>query len=213
MPVSKNDTQTTQKRYDRIAPVYDLMERLMERSRFSKWREMLWRRVEGEQILEIGVGTGKNFPYYPAEAEITAVDFSARMLHRARRKAERETVDVRLDQMDMQRLEFADGTFDTVVATFVFCSVPDPVLDLREIERVCKPGGKVILLEHVLSDNRFLAWWMNLVSPLVSGTMGPHINRRTVDNVDRSGLVVEQVTDLAFGIFKLIEARKKAFPV
>ena len=151
MPASKKDTQATQKRYDRIAPLYDLMEGLVERSRYGKWREMLWRRVEGEQILEIGVGTGKNFPYYPAEVEITAVDFSARMLQRAQRKAERETVDVRLEQMDVQHLEFADGTFDTVVATFVFCSVPDPVLGLREIERVGKSGGKVILLEHVLS--------------------------------------------------------------
>ncbi len=212
MPVSKKDTEATQKRYDRIAPVYDLMEGLAERSSFAKWREMLWRRVEGEQILEIGVGTGKNFPYYPAEAEITAVDFSARMLQRARRKAERETVAVRLEQMDVQHLQFAEATFDTVVATFVFCSVPDPVLGLREIERVCKSGGKVILLEHLLSDNRLVAWWMNLLSPLVSGTMGPHINRRTVENVGRSGLVVEQVTGLAFGIFKLIEARKKSSP-
>ena len=212
MPASKKNTDATQKRYDRIAPLYDLMEVLVERSRYAKWREMLWRRVEGEQILEIGVGTGKNFPYYPAAAEITAVDFSDRMLHRARRKAERETVDVRLVQMDVRHLEFADGTFDTAVATFVFCSVPDPVLGLLEVERVCRPGGKVILLEHVLSANRLLAWWMNLVSPLVSGTMGSHINRRTVDNVGRSGLAVEQVTDLAFGIFKLIEARKKSFP-
>ncbi len=212
MTTESKATRIIKKRYNRVAPVYDFMLSLVERSHHNKWREMLWSRVAGSKILEVGVGTGKNFPYYPAEVEITAVDFSARMLQRARRKAERETVDVRLEQMDVQHLEFADGTFDTVVATFVFCSVPDPALGLREIERVGKSGGKVILLEHVLSANKLLAWWMNLVSPLVSGTMGAHINRRTVENVGRSGLVVEQVTDLAFGIFKLIEARKQSSP-
>lgn len=210
MPVTEKDTVDARRRYNRIAPVYDLMEWLVERSSYRRWRELLWSRVEGERVLEIGVGTGKNFPYYPAGKKITAVDFSERMLRRARRRAERDKIDVRLEQMDVQALEFDAGTFDSVVATFVFCSVPDPVLGLREIERVCKPGGKVVRLEHVLSANRFLAWWMNLLSPLVSRAMGPHINRRTVENTARSGLLVEQVTDLAAGIFKLIEARKRS---
>ena len=109
--------------------------------------------------------------------------------------------------MDAKNLEFDDNTFDTVVASFVFCSVPDPIQGLTEVKRVCKPRGKVLLLEHVLSANRILAWLMNLVNPLVVGTMGPNINRRTVENVVNSGLKVEKVTDLAAGIFKLIEAR------
>ncbi len=123
-------TEAAKRRYNRIAPVYDLMEILVERSRYSKWRELLWSKVEGKDILEVGVGTGKNFPYYPANAEITAIDFSEKMLNRARQKAEEYNVKVDLQQADVQNLSFEDDTFDTVVATFVFCSVPDPVKGL-----------------------------------------------------------------------------------
>ncbi len=202
-------TKTAQRRYNRIAPVYDLMEGLVERSRFRIWRKFLWSKVEGPRILEVGVGTGKNFSYYPPDAEITAVDFSDRMLKRAQNRASKQKLEVHLRQMDVQNLEFEGNTFDRVVATFVFCSVPDPVRGLIEIERVCKPGGKVILLEHVLSANRVLGWLMNLANPLVVQMVGANINRRTVENVIKSGLVVEQVTDLGAGIVKLIEARKE----
>jgi len=200
-------TEAARKRYDRIAPVYDLMESLVERSRYGQWRKLLWDKVEGSKILEVGVGTGKNFPFYPPHAEVTAIDFSEKMLNRAIEKAEKQKVKVNLRHMDVQSLEFGDNTFDTVVGTFVFCSVPDPIKGLKEIERVCKPGGKVLLLEHVLSANRLLATLMNLVNPLVVRTMGPNINRKTVVNVAKSGLNVEKVTDFAVGIFKLIEAR------
>jgi ubiquinone/menaquinone biosynthesis C-methylase UbiE len=209
MTTESKATEATKKRYNRIAPVYDFMEGLTERSRYSKWREMLWSKVEGSDILEIGVGTGKNFPHYLKDAEITAIDFSEKMLSRAREKARKQGVQVRLQQMDVQNLEFEDNTFDTVVASFVFCSVPDPIRGLMEVKRVCKPEGKVLLLEHVLSANRVLAWLMNLTNPVAVRVVGANINRRTVENVTKSGLRVEQVTDLAAGIFKLIEARKK----
>ncbi len=195
-------------RYNRIAPLYDFMEVFIERSRYSKWRELLWSKVEGTHILEVGVGTGKNFPYYPADAEITAIDFSDKMLKRARDKASKQGVKVPLQQMDVQNLEFENNTFDTIVASFVFCSVPDPVRGLMEVERVCKDEGKVVLLEHVLSADRILGWLMNLANPLVVRVAGANINRRTVDNVIESGLVVERVTSLGAGIFKLIEARR-----
>ncbi|UCG54290.1 MAG: SAM-dependent methyltransferase, partial [Dehalococcoidia bacterium] len=92
----------------------------------------------------------------------------------------------------------------------VFCSVPDPIRGLEEIKRIVKPNGKIVLLEHVLSSNQIIAGLMNMVNPLIVRTMGPNINRHTIENVVFSGLQIEQVTDLAFGIFKLIEARKAA---
>ncbi|OGO22229.1 MAG: methyltransferase type 11 [Chloroflexi bacterium RBG_16_50_9] len=209
MRIESKNTEVARKRYDRIAPVYDLVEGLVERSRYRQWRKLLWHKVEGRKILEVGVGTGKNFPYYPADAEITAIDFSEKMLNRARQKVKEHGVKVTLRQMDVQNLSFEDDTFDTVVATFVFCSVPDPLKGLMEVSRVCKPDGQVLLLEHVLSANRMLAFLMNLVNPLVARTMGPNINRRTVVNVAGSGFEVTGVTDLAAGIFKLIEARNR----
>ncbi len=201
-------TETARRRYDRNASFYDMMEAVLERYRLRRWRELQWSKVEGTKILEVGVGTGKNFSYYPVGAEIVAIDFSTRMLARAREKAAKHDVKVELLEMDAQALQFEDNTFDTVVGSTVFCSVPDPVRGLMEVERVCKLGGKVVLLEHVLSANIILGRLMNLANPFVVRMAGANINRRTVENVGKSGLVAERVTDLGWDIFKLIEARK-----
>ena len=160
-------------------------------------------------MLGVGVGTGKNIPYYPPDLQVVGIGISRRMLERARRRAERLGRPVTLFHMDGQALDFPDETFDSGVATFVFCSVPDPVLGLRDMRRVVRPGGRIVLLEHVRSKSPLLGRLMDLVDPLVAWLMGPHINRRTVDNVRRAGLTVERVEDLgAGGIFKLIVARK-----
>ncbi len=205
--VDVKETTLTRARYDRIAPLYDLMEALAER-RYNDWRQRVWSLVTGPRVLEVGVGTGKNMPYYPPGIRVTGVDLSARMLDRARRRAERLDRPVTLLQMDAQALEFPDDTFDGAVATFVFCSVPDPVLGLQEMARVVRPGGRVVLLEHVRSEHPTLGRLMDLLDPVIARLMGPHINRRTVDNVRRAGLAIERVDDLgARGIFKLIVAR------
>lgn len=201
-------TALAKARYDRNARLYDLIEGPMELLAFRRWRARLWADVLGGKVLEVGVGTGKNFPYYPKDAQITAIDLSDKMLERARQRAARgDYSNLELLQMDAQALAFPDESFDFVVATFVFCSVPDPVLGLSELRRVCKPAGKVILLEHMRPENSWLGKLFDLLNPLVVRLTGANINRKTVENVRRAGLKIEHLESLApSGIVKLIVA-------
>lgn len=199
-------TALTQRRYDRQARLYDRMNAPMERLVFADWRKRLWAMVEGTRILEVGVSTGINFPFYPRDAQVTAIDFSEGMLAQAWANAARQGVPVDLQRMDCQALGFPDESFDAVVATWVFCSVPDPVIGLWEVGRVCRREGKVFLLEHVRSESWF-GWVMDLLNPVVVRLTGANINRRTVENVLRAGLRFESVESYALGIVKLMVLR------
>lgn len=201
-------TTQTRSRYDRLARILDRMEAPVERSTFSQWRRGLWAQVEGKRILEVGVGTGKNIPHYPPDARVTAVDLSAKMLALARHRAQQLGAQVDLRLMDAQELDLPAAAFDAAVATFVFCSVPDPIAGLRELNRVVKPGGRVFLLEHVRVDKPPIGTIMDILDPLVVQVMGAHINRRTEENVGQAGLEIERVQSLAWeGLVKLIVAR------
>lgn len=204
----KIDSEAIKKRYDRIAPYYEILEAMVEGLFFKKWRQRLWGKVEGFHILEVGVGTGKNFAYYPGYARITGIDFSPGMLKQAVSQRERKKTVVDLELMDVQSLYFADNSFDTVVATFVFCSVPMPIKGLKELHRVCKPGGQVLLLEHVLSSKPPLAWLMRRLNPLVRRLVGANIDRDTVRNVKACPFVSVRVDEQSGDMIKLIEARK-----
>lgn len=199
----------TRDRYQRISQVYDIMEILPER-RYISWREHLWSLVRGPEILEVGVGTGKNIAFYPAGVRVTGVDLTPGMLDRARKRAAILNREVTLLLGDAQNLDFPDASFDTIVSTFVFCSVSDPVRGLRELGRVVKPDGQIFLLEHVRSDKLVVGELMDFLNPALVRVTGANINRRTVENVRRSGLHIERVEDLGLGdIFKLIIARRK----
>ena len=202
----KTETDRTRRRFDRIAWMYDAMESPMEMISARTWRRELLSRVHG-RVLEVGIGTGKNLPYYPRDVDLTGIDISPRMLARAKRRAESLGISCRLIVMDAERMTFPDAAFDVVVSTFVFCSVPDPVAGLKEVRRVLKAGGEAFFLEHVRSANPFLGRLMDLLNPLVRSAIGPNINRRTVENIANAGFEIVSLEEMGMKILKKIVAR------
>jgi len=193
--------------YDRIAALYDLLNSPMERLGGDRRRRRLLARARGD-VLEVGIGTGRNLPHYPQGVELTGIDLSEPMLERARERAHDLDRDVRLMRADVERLPFEDDRFDTVTAACVFCSVADALRGLREVRRVVKPTGRVLLLEHVRPRNPVIGKLFDVLSPLTRRLMGPEINRRTEETVRAAGFEIEEVR--REGIWREIVARKAA---
>ncbi|GAW91801.1 class I SAM-dependent methyltransferase [Calderihabitans maritimus] len=198
-------TEKVKRKYNRFALIYDLLETPMETMMLNKWRAEVWQKARGK-VLEVGVGTGRNMHFYPENIHVTAIDFSEQMLKRAERRRHQLGLEVDLLLMDVQELDFPDNTFDTAVATCVFCTVPDPVKGLAEVRRVVKPEGKIILLEHVRSCRPFWGRTMDWLDPIVYGLIGTHINRDTVRNVEKAGLQIHSIKQLWRDILLQIEA-------
>ena len=202
----KEDLSTREK-YDRMAGRYDLMELFPERLFFGRFRKALFSMIKGRNLLEVGVGTGKNIGYYPSDVQVTAVDFSEEMLKRARQKAERLNAPVAFHRMDIEAMEFETDRFDAVVSTFVFCSVPNPMQGLSEVRRVLKPEGTFYALEHVRPKGRTLGRMFDRAAPYIEDRTGVHIDRNTVENIRNAGFAVEIERDLILDIFKMIVAK------
>ncbi|AZR73129.1 methyltransferase type 11 [Anoxybacter fermentans] len=205
----QRDSLKISRRYDRIARLYDWLEKPMEMGKFKQWRQDIWAKVAsyapaGGRVLEVGVGTGNNIAYYPDHVQMYAIDFSKRMLERAKEKSKKLNKEVRFSLMDIQELEFSNNFFDVVVATCVFCSVPDPLQGFRELHRVCKPEGKIFLLEHVRSEQPVIGAIMDFFNPLTVRLWGANINRRTLETIGKIEFADVKVTDLAGDIVKEI---------
>ncbi|WP_404359644.1 class I SAM-dependent methyltransferase (plasmid) [Cytobacillus firmus] len=186
MDISRNEVII--QRYDRISLLYDWMDKMIK----DEWRNSLLANVRGD-ILEVGIGTGINLKYYPKDINsLTGVDFSEGMLNLARKKKKKLQVDFKVNLMnaDIQVLPFPDNTFDSIVSTCVFCSVPDPVKGLKELKRVCKPEGEIFMIEHMRSSSPLAGVLMDALNPLTVRLWGANINRDTLHNIDLSGLVI-----------------------
>nr|WP_074956679.1 class I SAM-dependent methyltransferase [Alicyclobacillus macrosporangiidus] len=131
----------------------------------------------------------------------------------AEKRAQECTAKVRLIQMDVQNLQFDDDTFDSVVSTCVFCSVPDPIAGLREIRRVLKPEGRLLMIEHMLSDHFPIAIVLHILNPFTVRMTGANVNRRTMDNLRTAGFSIQEMRFIAFSdVFRLIVAVPNKHP-
>ena len=201
-------SELVRRRYDRIARIYDAGEALME-LRARAWRRAAWAAVaDAHDILEVGVGTGKSILFYPPAARVTALDISPRMLERASQRARRAGRSVALDLADAQAMPYAPGSFDAVVSIFVFCSVPDPTQALAEVKRVLRPGGRLIMVEHVLSRRPILRVLLRALDPWTERLWGAHVARETDETVRAAGFASVTVTDLALDVVKRIDAAR-----
>lgn len=193
-------------KYDRFSHVYDLIETPMERLFFKKWRLSILSDLHG-RVLEVGMGTGKNLKYYPSDCQVVGVDISKRMLMHAKKRSEGMD-NVSLFLMDAENLGFADDSFDYVITTFVLCSIPEPLVSLREMRRVCKPDGTIINLEHMRSSNRLIALFEDILNPITVFLTGVNVNRRTVENIKKAGIKVVEEKHLAMkDVFRLTRSK------
>jgi ubiquinone/menaquinone biosynthesis C-methylase UbiE len=198
------ENQRIRQQYDRISSRYDAVDWFIP----TTWRRQATTLAYGN-VLEVGVGTGLNLPYYSERCEeIVGIDLSPRMLEQAAERAKHSKMPVHLAVMDVQDLPLQSASFDCVLVAFVFCTVPDPTQGLRECFRVLKPGGRLILLEHMGSDRSWLRPLMNWLNPLTVRLLGDHINRPTASLVTQAGFQLATVENLFGDVVRLLVANR-----
>jgi ubiquinone/menaquinone biosynthesis C-methylase UbiE len=192
-------------RYQRIAPFYDLLDLPFEYGRYRHIRPLLFEGLAG-RLLDAGVGTGRNFPFYPRGASVIGVDLSPAMLARAERRRDEAAAPVELRQMDVTALAFTDASFDAAVATFLFCTLPDElqVPALKELGRVVKPGGQLRLLEYTRPSETVRRAITRLWEPWVYWAYGAGFDRETERYVPEAGLRVVASRFVSGDLIKMI---------
>lgn len=188
--------------FDRQAERY---EKNKEPSNLRMWRRNLLSQAEGE-VLELAVGAGANFPYYPSGVKVTAADFSEEMLAGARKKASAYNIEAEWICMDIEKMDFAAHSFDTIVSTLSFCCYENPLEMLKKIQHWCKPEGKILLLEHGISSNIMVSGAQRVLNPLLFKMIGCHHTRDILKLVRDSGLNVHKSESHWLNMFHIIWA-------
>lgn len=196
--------------YQRIAPLYDLLDFPFEFGRYRRIRPLMFDGLSG-RILDAGVGTGRNFPFYPPGSNMVGIDLSPAMLMRAERRAELSPAAVELREMDVTKLDYANDSFDAAVATFLFCVLPNELQlpALRELARVVKPGGLIRMLEYVRPQGRVRRVVAKLWEPWMKWAYGAGFDRETERYVPAAGLQVLESRFVVDDLLKFISARVK----
>lgn len=193
--------------WDEAAPTYDRKIAGVERSLLAGAREWIGSRARG-RVLEVAIGTGRSLPFYPSAVDIVGVDLTPGMLEIARQRASGLGLDVELVTGDAERLPFDEGTFDTVVCELGLCSIPRPGVAIGEMARVLKPGGTLLLLDHIGSSWPPVWALQWLVERVTIRTAGEHFTRRQLAHVKAAGLEVVDSERTKAGCVEKIAARK-----
>lgn len=199
--------------YQRIARWYDLLDAPFERKRYQPIRPLLFAGLSG-RVLDAGVGTGRNIPFYPQDGDMLGIDLSPAMLTRASRRRDEVGRDVALMEMDVMHTSFEDNSFDAVVSTFLFCVLaPEHQLPaLKELARICKPDGEIRLLEYSYSKNPMKRFIMRLWAPWVRFAYGAAFDRNTYLYLEEAGFEETENYFLVDDIIRFIVARPKNRP-
>lgn len=193
--------------YDQLAARYDRREALGELLFLRRHRRQLLASAHG-RVLEVGIGTGRNLPFYPPDCRITGVDLSPEMLKVAEQRAACLDLDVSLLPMDAHELTFPSGSFDTVVSSLSLCTMVDPIKVLTEMSRVSAINGRILLLEHGRSRYHWVSWLLDRLAPYQVKKYGCHPNRSILALAQAADLVVLRVErHFLGGIIHVIRAR------
>jgi ubiquinone/menaquinone biosynthesis C-methylase UbiE len=188
---------------------YDFFMRPLERRKFKRVREELLQSATGK-VLEIGSGTGVNFPLYRNADHVIAIEPSQHMIDQSLSKKNLAVVPIKMVNASAERLPFEDYTFDTIVATLVFCTIPNVEEAIKELKRVCKPNGKILLFEHVKMENTVLSSVQEGLTPLWKKICdGCCLNRETLKAFTSQGLKVERVEKFYKDLFIVAELRNR----
>ncbi len=198
----------TNRTYDRIAPLYDLLDWPYEQLWRGRLRALMFEGLKG-RILDAGVGTGRNIPHYPGGAEMIGIDASTGMLEQARRRADRLARPLQLLHADITRTDFPDASFDAIVSTFVFCVLDDDqqLPALRELRRICKPGGTIRLLDYTLSTRPVTKLMMRTLERMSNRLFAARYDVQTEVHVEPAGLVTVERRFVFGDMVRLLELR------
>lgn len=196
----------TKDKYSRFSRFYDWIEEKLPMNSFKK--EAV--RMLSGKILEVGIGSGANLNFYTPDMDVTGLDFSPGMLKIAREKIEKmHLTNVKLIEMDAENMTFPDNTFDSVLSTCVFCTVPHPKKGIAEILRVLKPGGKAVFLEHMRSKSRFRNFFLQVLTLIIHPLMGTSFVRETEKTIREAGFTKVKSKNIMMGdVVRLIVAEK-----
>lgn len=207
MATQENPTTKVLRVAERMAPRYDKDIRFWEKVQFGGGREWVGTRMRG-RVLEVAVGTGRNFDFYPPDVTATGIELSPAMLAIAKKHAADLGLDVDLRQGDAQALPFENDSFDTVASTLSLCTIPDPAAAIAEMKRVLRPGGRLLLLDHIGSTWRPILVVQRFLERYTIRNAGEHMTRRQLPLVQAAGFEIVETERLKAGTVERIVARK-----